>query len=196
MNSCGKLHTRIWFDFACCFFFFFFSVCCTTAAAAAIKGAIFLFGNIAQQLLSSSWIDSRGFQGSSVASCQFQVQVQRAPHKTHWPLTPPRLEAWAQTPFAKEIFGQKSVANKNCCCCCCCVIVVAIGHHCAARRVAPYLPASAAAADLAAFCCWCCNHVKCQFAFCAIRATLHKHSQSSIWGSSSPCCSCSLVFNL
>lgn len=87
--------------------------------------------------------------------------------------------AWAQTPFAKEIFGQKSVANKNCCCCCF-VIVVAIVHHCAARRVAPYLPASAAAADLAAFCCWCCNHVKCQFAFCAIRATLHKHSQSSI----------------
>lgn len=102
------------------------------------KRSHFLFGNVAQPLLSSSWIDSRGFQGSSVASSRFRS---RGP--TQNSLTFNTASTRAQTRFAKEIFGQKSVANKNfCCCCCCCVIVVAIGHHCAARRVAPYLPAS------------------------------------------------------
>lgn len=81
-----KIFTRIWFDCCCCFFFGLLH-----NSGNGNKRSHFLFGNVAQPLLSSSWIDSRGFQGSSVASCQFQVQVQRAPHKTHWPLTPPRL---------------------------------------------------------------------------------------------------------
>lgn len=124
----------IWFGLL---FFLYFLDCCTTAAAA-IKVAIFFVWQHREAVVIV--FDSSRVPG--FLSCQFQVQVQRAPHKTHWPLTPTR--AWAQTSFAKEIFGQKSVANKNCCCCCCCcVIVVAIGHHCAARRVAPYLPASA-----------------------------------------------------
>lgn len=41
------------------------------------KRSHFLFGNVAQPLLSSSWIDSRGFQGSSVASSRFRS---RGPH--------------------------------------------------------------------------------------------------------------------
>lgn len=93
----------------------------------------------------------------------------------------------AQTRFAKEIFGQKSVASKNCCCCCpllllcycCCYWPSLCGASCCSL-FASLDWAAAAVADLAAFCCWCCNHVKCQFAFCAIRATLHKQQQQHL----------------
>lgn len=115
----------------------FFFACCTTAATA-IKGAIFCLATSRSRCchrLGST------VEGSRVP--QLPVPGSGPEGPTQNSLTFNTASTRAQTRFAKEIFGQKSVANKNCCCCCCCcVIVVAIGHHCAARRVAPYLPAS------------------------------------------------------
>lgn len=106
MNSWGNFYSHlIWL-----LLLFFFGLLHNSGNGN--KRSHFLFGNVAKPLLSSSWIDSRGFQGSSVASCQFQVQVQRAPHKTHWPLTPPRLGHRLSLPkrfLAKKVSPAKTV---------------------------------------------------------------------------------------
>lgn len=120
----------------------------------------------------------RGFQGSSVASSRFRSRGPTQNSLTFNTDSSLGTDFVCQRDFWPKKCRQQKLLLLLLLCYCCCYWASLCGASCCSLFAS--LGWAAAAADLAAFCCWCCNHVKCQFAFCAIRATLHKQQQQHL----------------
>lgn len=146
MNSWGNFYSHlIWL------LLLFFLACCTTAATA-IKGAIFCLATSRSRCCHRLGSTVEGSRVPGFLSCQLPVPGSGPEGPTQNSLTFNTASTRAQTRFAKEIFGQKSVASKNCCCCC--VVLLLLLLAIIVRRVVLLLICQPRLGCRCCCCCW------------------------------------------